>query len=75
MRSLWRLMARQWLGGESSERLTGDSVLADLLAPERTVPEFCVARNEGGGAPAPAPVRAPETGEHEDAEADTNPCT
>jgi hypothetical protein len=33
MRSLWRLLALQWLGGEGSEALAGDpSVLETLLS-------------------------------------------
>jgi hypothetical protein len=45
MRSLWRFMALQWLGGEGSEALSGDSALIDLLLPEQTVPCFRVVRN------------------------------
>jgi hypothetical protein len=45
MRSLWRYMALQWLGGEGSEALSGDSALIDLLLPEQTAPFFRVVRN------------------------------
>jgi len=31
MRSLWRLLALQWLGGEASEALTGDSTILEGL--------------------------------------------
>jgi hypothetical protein len=32
MRSLWRILAQQWLGGDGSEALTGDSgILEGLL--------------------------------------------
>jgi hypothetical protein len=33
MRSLWRVMAARWLGGEASDALTGDATLLDLLMP------------------------------------------
>ena len=31
MRSLWRRLAVQWLGGEGSEALAGDSAILDLI--------------------------------------------
>lgn len=31
MRSLWRMIAARWLGGQASETLTGDAVLVELL--------------------------------------------
>ena len=31
MRSLWRALALQWLGGEGSEALTGDSTVLESL--------------------------------------------
>ena len=31
MRSLWRMMAARWLGGEVSEALTGDTGLFDTI--------------------------------------------
>ena len=31
MRSLWRMIATRWLGGQGSEALTGDSAALDLL--------------------------------------------
>jgi hypothetical protein len=52
MRSLWRFMAAQWLGGAGSEVLTGDSALADLLLPEQTAPAFRVARSREPRLPA-----------------------
>jgi hypothetical protein len=45
MRSLWRFMASQWLGGEGSEALSGDSALIDLLLPAPTAPSFRVVRS------------------------------
>ncbi len=47
MRSLWRMIASRWLGGQGSEALTGDSALLDLLTlAERphTPPAFRVSR-------------------------------
>lgn len=47
MRSLWRMIASRWLGGEGSDALTGDSTLRDLLTiaePARTRPAFEVRR-------------------------------
>lgn len=32
MRSLWRMMAARWLGGEVSEGLTDDTSLFDVIA-------------------------------------------
>jgi hypothetical protein len=31
MRSLWRMIATRWLGGQGSEALIGDSAVLDLL--------------------------------------------
>jgi hypothetical protein len=31
MQSLWRMIAARWLGGQVSDRLTGDTALHDLL--------------------------------------------
>jgi hypothetical protein len=31
MRSLWRILAMQWLGGEGSEALTADSAILEGL--------------------------------------------
>jgi len=36
MRSLWRMIALQWLGGEGSEALSGDWTLLDLLMARET---------------------------------------
>lgn len=39
MRSLWRVMAVRWLGGEASDALTGDAGLLDFLVQQdRYVP-------------------------------------
>jgi hypothetical protein len=37
MRSLWRMIALQWLGGEGSEALSGEWTLLDLLMAGETV--------------------------------------
>jgi hypothetical protein len=50
MRSLWRILALQWLGGEGSEALTGDStVLESLMLGEhaRAIHAFDVQRASG----------------------------
>ncbi len=52
MRSLWRFMATQWLGGAGSEVLTDDSALTDLLLPEQTTPAFRIARSREACPPA-----------------------
>ncbi|MGH7031121.1 MAG: hypothetical protein ACREE9_08470 [Stellaceae bacterium] len=47
MRSLWRMIASRWLGGQGSDGLTGDSALLDLLTiaePGRAAPAFQVRR-------------------------------
>ena len=46
MRSLWRMIATRWLGGEASEVLTGDAALLDLLMPGdgNVQPAFLVRR-------------------------------
>jgi hypothetical protein len=31
MRSLWRMLALQWLGGDGSEALSGDATVLDTL--------------------------------------------
>jgi len=36
MRSLWRTLALQWLGGKGSEALTADSAILDMLSGEHT---------------------------------------
>jgi hypothetical protein len=36
MRSLWRMIALRWLGGQGSEALTDDSALIDLLMIEES---------------------------------------
>jgi hypothetical protein len=53
MRSLWRMIAARWLGGQGSDALTGDSTLLDLIMPSAphsspphsTVPGFRVERH------------------------------
>jgi hypothetical protein len=50
MRSLWRILALQWLGGDGSDALTGDStVLESLLsgAHTQTAPAFDARREPG----------------------------
>lgn len=49
MRSLWRMIALRWLGGQGSEALTDDSGLLDLLMiGERAPPNgFAVSRRSG----------------------------
>ena len=45
MRSLWRILALQWLGGDGSEALTGDSaILEGLLGEGRPIGAFDVRR-------------------------------
>ena len=45
MRSLWRILAMQWLGGDGSEALTGDSaILEGLLGEGRPIGAFDVRR-------------------------------
>jgi hypothetical protein len=54
MRALWRNLALQWLGGDASEALTGDSTVLESL-PVRdtgpTTPVFDVKREPRGVAP------------------------
>ena len=50
MRSLWRTLALQWLGGDGSQALAGDStVLQSLLSgePAQTTPAFDGRREPG----------------------------
>jgi hypothetical protein len=46
MRSLWRMIAARWLGGQASDALTGDAALFDLLTPGdmNAPPPFVVRR-------------------------------
>jgi hypothetical protein len=47
MRSLWRMIASRWLGGQGSDALTGDSALLDLLTiteHQHAPPAFRVSR-------------------------------
>jgi hypothetical protein len=46
MRSLWRMIAARWLGGQASDALTGDTALLDLLTPQDSdaPPAFLVRR-------------------------------
>jgi hypothetical protein len=46
MRSLWRLIAARWLGGQASEALTGATAVNDFLLRENTAepPAFLVRR-------------------------------
>jgi hypothetical protein len=50
MRSLWRALALQWLGGEGSEALAGSSTVRDMLfcnEPARAMQVFDVRREPG----------------------------
>jgi hypothetical protein len=49
MRSLWRMMATRWLGGEVSEALTRDTGLLDVIMQTGTQLEsaFLVRRQSG----------------------------
>jgi hypothetical protein len=49
MRSMWRDLALQWLGGEASEGLTEESSFLDRfpLAPETGMPAILVTRTGG----------------------------
>jgi hypothetical protein len=49
MRSLWRILALQWLGGEGSEALTADSTVLDMLfgGPSEAMQAFDVERISG----------------------------
>ena len=49
MRSLWRMIALRWLGGQGSEALTGNSALLDLLTIGERAPPigFAVSRQPG----------------------------
>jgi hypothetical protein len=46
MRSLWRMIAARWLGGQGSDALTGDTALTDLLMARdsEAAPGFLVRR-------------------------------
>ena len=45
MRSLWRMLALKWLGGDGSEALTGDSTILEcLLEDARPMGAFDVRR-------------------------------
>jgi hypothetical protein len=47
MRSLWRMIAARWLGGQASEALTGDAALVDLLMPgDKTAPPAFLERRQ-----------------------------
>ena len=49
MRSLWRMIALRWLGGQGSGALTDDSALLDLLTSGERAPPigFAVSRRSG----------------------------
>jgi hypothetical protein len=68
MRSLWRCMAVQWLGGQGSEVLTGDSALLDLLPTAQAVAVFRVTRDRQSRAGAVAAPSVPSAAEREDVE-------
>jgi len=46
MRSLWRMIAARWLGGQASDGLTGDTALLDLLTPEDGAPPAFLVRRQ-----------------------------
>lgn len=66
MRSMWRILALQWLGGDGSEALTGDSaILEGLLEDARPMGAFDVRREPQVSRHAmivtgPAPLSDPE---------------
>ena len=66
MRSLWRLMALRWLGGEGSEALTGDSALLNLLPSGEAGPVFHVVRDPRARAPTGTESETPVAVERED---------
>jgi hypothetical protein len=49
MRSLWRMIALRWLGGQGSDALTDDSAVLDLLTIGERAPPlgFKVSRRSG----------------------------
>jgi hypothetical protein len=50
MRSLWRILALQWLGGEGSDALTGETIVRDMLLfgeHTRVLQTFNVTRRSG----------------------------
>ena len=49
MHSIWRELALQWLGGEASEALVGDTSFLDRfpIAAETAAPVFRVSRVDG----------------------------
>jgi hypothetical protein len=51
MRSLWRMLALQWLGGDGSEGLAGDSTILESLTSgehlQPMTPAFSVRREPG----------------------------
>jgi hypothetical protein len=75
MRSLWRFMALQWLGGEGSQALSGDSALIDLLLPEQTAPCFRVVRNPQPHTFATPASPAPDPAEKEEIDYPAFPCS
>lgn len=68
MRSLWRSIAAQWLGGAGSDALTGDSALAELLLSEQAAPVFRVARTREPCLPVIAPPPVPGAVVREDSD-------
>jgi hypothetical protein len=67
MRSLWRILALQWLGGVGSEALTEDTGSLELFAGEPLAAHaFDVRRAPGASAQQPA--KAPNLGGQSDPE-------
>jgi hypothetical protein len=66
MRSLWRRLALQWLGGEGSAALTEESAVLDMIfaEPARATQVFDVERTAGAShrtVSSPGDVQRPET--------------
>lgn len=69
MRSLWRKLALQWLGGEGSEALTEDSAVLDMIFADqaRAAPSFEVQRAAGVSHQAMMSPGGEQRSEHETA--------
>jgi hypothetical protein len=66
MRSLWRFMASQWLGGDGSEMLAGDSAPLDSPLIAQAVPAFHIIRDQRACASALVTPSVPSAAERED---------
>jgi len=67
MRSLWRKLALQWLGGEGTEALTEDSAVLDMIFANeaRAVDSFAVHRAAGVSHQAMMSAGGEQRSEHE----------